>query len=260
MMSRNNDIPVYATNRRKSPDVQFLRRTYLPFPNHTSQAPGTASRETMDTFCKLNLKNTTDKSYHFVVCQGSPVDDLRSLAWKALSIPPASTSSLVWRLSYGVAILKWDPEAQIYSGQQIRPAELGGSYEVRMTAGDTPDISPCPADDGDDDFPDMITLTNNTNQKLDLGFVVDGSLIAVASVEGGESTMFYKHQTYSIVCYNHSVEEGELMDVDEEAVVYSVEVEFENADYTDTAYTVEAVEESGRFFCRPPELTSFYDD
>ena len=59
--------------------------------------------------------------------------------------------------------------------------------------------------------PEQIKLKNETSQKLDLGFTVDNSLMAVQSVHGGEGINFVVHPTYHVATYR-SIQQGQLVD------------------------------------------------
>ena len=59
--------------------------------------------------------------------------------------------------------------------------------------------------------PEQIKLVNETSQKLDLGFTVDNSLMAVQSVHGGEGINFVVHPTYYVATYR-SIQQGQLVD------------------------------------------------
>lgn len=167
----------------------------------------------MATSYNIKCINSTDKSYFFAVYQTFPNSPgLRSVAWEIRGVPPKgqlpSTSDIDWTLIYGVSIASWDRNGQTYTGQQIVDAEIGNTYHVEMTEGVIPAIDPIPKGNF---TPGLIKFKNNTSQVLDMGFTINGSLVAVQSVSGGETINFDVHPSYYVACYR-SIQRGQLVD------------------------------------------------
>ena len=181
----------------------------------------------MATVYNIKCINNTKESYFFGVYQEFPESPgLKSVAWQVRGVPPAgsipSTSDITWTMTYGVSVANWDPNGKTYTGQQIVNAQLGKVYEVKMTELAIPTINPIPVGNTD---PEQIELKNETSQKLDLGFTVDNSLMAVQSVHGGEGINFVVHPTYYVATYR-SIQQGQL--VDSGIQLGPVEVKYEN--------------------------------
>ena len=173
----------------------------------------------------IDCANSTDKSYYFCVYQTFPRSPgLRSVAWQVRGIPPKgqapSTADVEWDMVYGVSILNWHK----YTGEQIVTAQLGKTYEVVMIEGTIPAINPIPILSTETDS-GLIGFKNNTNKPLDMGFTIDGSLIAVQNVCGGETIFFDVHPTYYVACYR-SLQKGQL--VDSVVALSPVEVKYED--------------------------------
>ena len=167
----------------------------------------------MSTNYQIKCLNSTDKSYFFGVYQTFPQSPgLRSVAWQVRGLPPKgdfpSTADIDWSLSYGVSIADWDKDGKTYTGQQIVDAELGKSYQVKMTQGTIPAIDRNPTGSTS---PGIINFTNTTPKVLNMGFTIAGNLVAVQSVSGGETIMFDVHPTYYVACYRN-IKRGQLVD------------------------------------------------
>ena len=147
---------------------------------------------------EIQFKNKSNKTYHFGVYQKYPnAPGLKSVVWQARGLGPNSTNKVTWQMNYGVAISDWDENDESYSGLQIVPAELGKAYEVNMVQTSIPVINTTPVDtDGHSTSPDQIKLNNSTSQKFNLGFAVDGNLIAVTPSCGNQWADFIVHPSY----------------------------------------------------------------
>ena len=194
------------------------------------------------TSYEIQFKNNSNKTYHFGVYQKYPnAPGLRSVVWQVRGLGPNSTNKVTWQMNYGVAISDWDHNDESYSGLQIVPAELGKAYEVTMVQTSIPVINTTPVDtDGHSTSPDQIKLNNNTSQKFNLGFAVDGNLIAVTPSCGNQWADFIVHPSYYVTLYR-DVKIGGL--VDNSLHVGPVRIEFKDGNRT---ALVECVTDCGR--------------
>ncbi len=236
-------------------DLQRAFHTPSNFDTYQS-LPGSAIPLSINQHLTLNMAanyhitcvNSTDKGNHFGVYQTYPNSPgLKSVAWKVRGVPPKgqipSTADIDWTLKYGVSIAKWEPNGKTYTGQQIANAELGKAYQVVMTEGDIPTIVQIP-DKGTE--AGLIQFKNNTNEPLDMGFTMDGSLISVQNVDGGATINFEVHPVYYVACYRN-IREGQLVDSDIE--IGPVEVKYEDG-YTKCS--VEAAVQAGKQILKDP--------
>ena len=201
---------------------------------------------------RVSCINSSDKSYHFGLYQTFPNSPgLRSVAWKVRGVPPKgqipSTADIDWTLNYGVAIAKFDRNGASYTGLQIANAQLGKTYQVVMTDGDIPTIDQTPTGSTSGG---LIAFKNNTDKAFDMGFAVDGSLVAVQNVAGGETINFDVHPTYYVATYR-SIQLGQLVDSGVE--LGPVMVEYENG-YTKAQ--VEATLQAGKRILKDPVYIS----
>eukprot|EP00731_Ephydatia_muelleri_P017646 Em0010g744a len=137
---------------------------------------------------EVTFLNDSDTSYHFALYQHFPKSPgLNSVAWKVRGIPPKgvipSSAVVNWTMNYGVSIANWNPNGAVYTGSQVVAAELGKEYQVILTDGDIPAIQSDPIGDT---HPGCITLVNDTNIALEMGATIDGTFVAVQTVNGGE--------------------------------------------------------------------------
>ena len=147
-------------------------------------------------------------------------------------------------MTYGVSIVNWHKYNGTYTGEQIVTAQLGKTYEVVLTEGTIPAINSIPICTETDSG--LIGFKNNTNRPLDMGFTIDGSLIAVQNVCGGETIFFDVHPTYYVACYR-SLQRGQL--VDSVVALSPVEVKYEDG-YT--YCEVEAAISNGTYGLKAP--------
>ena len=196
------------------------------------------------TSYEIQFKNNSTSAYHFGVYQDYPTSPgLKSVVWQVRGLPSRSTNKVDWKMDYQVAIADWDQNEQSYSGQQIVDAQQGNAYQVTIQEGDIPAIDPSPS--SAPTSKDQIKLLNATSRELDMGFAVDGNLIAVTSARGNQTANFIIHPTYYVALYR-SVKLGNLVDSGLE--VGPVKVEFTNGN---TKAVVECISQGGRDILKP---------
>ena len=208
----------------------------------------------MGTRYHITCVNSTDKTYFFGVYQDFPDSPgLQSIAWQVRGVPPKgsspSTSSIDWTIQYGVSVANWDANGKSYTGQQIVDAELGFSYRVYLTQGEVPTIDPIPTGTTADG---QIKFLNDTNKALDLGFTLDGRLIAVQNVSGGETINYVVHPTYYVACYR-DIKQGQFVDTGVQ--LGPVTVAYGNG-YAKCE--VEAAVDGGRYILKDPVYVSTF--
>ena len=194
------------------------------------------------TSYEIQFKNSSERAYHFGVYQDYPnAPGLKSVVWQARGLGPDSRNKVTWQMNYGVGIAGWDQNDESYSGLQIASAELGKAYEVNIVQTSIPVINTTPIGiDGHLPSPDQIKLHNNTSQEFNLGFAVDGNLIAVTPSCGNQWANFIVHPRYYVALYR-DVRLGKLVDMSLQ--VGPVEIEFKHGN---RKALVECVTECGR--------------
>ena len=200
------------------------------------------------TSYEIEFKNSSVNAYHFGVYQVYPdAAGLKGVVWQVRGLGPNSRNKVNWQMNYGVGIADWDKNDKSYSGIQIVPAELGNAYEVNMVQTDIPVINANPINIKGHSTPDdQINLHNNTSQKFNLGFALDGHLIAVTQSCGNQWAEFVVHPRYYVALYR-DIKLGKL--VDSCLHVGPVEIEFKNGN---RRIQVECVTDCGRDILKPP--------
>ena len=186
---------------------------------------------------EVTFLNDSDTSYHFALYQHFPESPgLNSVAWKVRGIPPKgvipSSAVVNWTMNYGVSIANWNPNGAVYTGSQVVAAELGKEYQVILTDGDIPAIQSDPIGDT---HPGYITLVNDTNIALEMGVTIDGTFVAVQTVNGGERMNFGTVPTFYTACFR-SIKVGQS--VSSGIALSPVQIRFENG-YTKCVVTTE---------------------
>ena len=184
---------------------------------------------------EVTFLNDSDTSYHFALYQLFPKSPgLNSVAWKVRDIPPKgvipSSAVVNWTMKYGVSIANWNPNGAVYTGSQVVAAELGKMYHVILTDGDIPAIQSDPIGDTQ---PGYITLVNDTNIALEMGATIDGTIVAVQTVDGGERMNFETVPTFYAACFR-SIKVGQS--VSSGIALNPVQIRFENG-YTKCVVT-----------------------
>ena len=198
----------------------------------------------MATRYNVVFKNNTEEAYHFTIYQEYPDSPgLGTLAFQVRGVPSRGRNDATWDMKFATAVIKWDTYNNKWSAIQIQHAELKNKYEVKMVQQDIPSIDPEPVDTTGDK---MILLKNATNKTLNLGFAIDGALIAVQEAHGGEIIKYYVHPTYYIAVYRN-IQEGSM--VDSGVVMGPVTLEFADG-YT--SYEVEAAIDGGKYILKNP--------
>ena len=191
---------------------------------------------------EIQFKNSSNNAYHFGVYQDYPKSPgLKSVVWQVRGLPKNSRNKITWQMNYGVAIAGWDKNDESYSGLQIVPAELGKAYQVNIQQVNIPGIDHHPVQtDNHLESTNQIKLHNNTSQKFDLGFALDGNLIAVTPSCGNQWANFIVHPSYYVALYR-DVKLGKL--IDSSIQVGPVKIEFDSGS---RKVLVECVTELGR--------------
>ena len=164
---------------------------------------------------EIQFKNSSNNAYHFGVYQDYPKSPgLKSVVWQVRGLPPNSRNKVTWQMNFGVAIAGWDVNDESFSGLQIVPAELGKAYRVAIQQVNIPGIQTdpiaLPVVEASLE-PNQIKLHNDTSQKFDLGFAVDGNLIAVTPSCGNQWANFNVHPSYYVALYR-DIKLGKLID------------------------------------------------
>ena len=201
----------------------------------------------MDTR-QLIFVNSTDKTCFYGVYQEFPESPgLQSVAWQVRAVPPKVTSAIDWTIQYGVAVANWDANDKSYTSQQIVNAKLGFTYKVSLMEGAIPVIDPVPTGPTTDG---LIQFENNTNKTLDLGFTLDGRLIAVQNVFGGELIIcMVQHPSYYVACFRDIIKEGQFVDSRSGVQIGPVKVAYGNG-YDKCE--VEAAVSGGHYILKDP--------
>ena len=198
----------------------------------------------MATMYKVEFVNNTKEAYHFAIYQKYPkAPGLTSVAFQVRKVPSNAKVNATWNMTFGTAITDFDRDGNSWTGEQIQSAKLEKTYEVRLVEGDIPSINPSPVAEAGEG---IILLKNATNVKLNLGFTIDNSLVAIEEVHGGEISEYVVHPTYYVAVYR-KIKQGSM--VDSGVVIGPVELRFADGYKT---YSVEAAIDGGRYFLKDP--------
>jgi hypothetical protein len=194
---------------------------------------------------QVRLVNNTPEAHYFAIYQKYPqVPGLTSVAFQVCGVGPGGTNLVTWNMNFGTAITEYNPNTMEWTSQQVKDADLGSAYEVKLVEGDIPTINSSPVGSAGDG---IIQLTNATNRSLNVGFNVGGSLVAVQEVNGGETSEYYAHPTYYVALYRH-IKKGSSVDHNI-SMVGPVQLKFDEGC---TSYVVEAVFHVGRYILKDP--------
>ena len=183
------------------------------------------------------FQNATDKAWYFSLFQRFPANHkLNSVAWQVAALPPQLSSSqptyktVTWKLDYSICLADYDEYELRYTQHQTLPAALGKHYEVSMSPEGIPSISQIPV--GTAVTSAHIVLQNNANDPVNMGFIVDNSIVAVERNVGGKMKIIYPaNNTFYVVCHNSTMSPGHLVDEDV-AALGPIKVEYENGIYS----------------------------
>ena len=182
----------------------------------------------------MKFVNQTNDWWHFGVYQTFPESPgLESVVWKEEGVPTGGQSEISWKMDYGVSITNFN--GKNVAAKQIVSANLGCDYQVITKDGiigiDSAAISTSePAD--------IIALTNNTNPAtpVDMGFALDGAIIAFnGNVGGKQSSNYQVHSKYYVALFR-DVKVGDLVTSDISVAPIVVEYQQGNTHATVTAF------------------------
>lgn len=187
----------------------------------------------MESF-KLNFENTTSFLCALEVYQDSTViPSLSRLVWQSCTVSGFVKGNVEWDVTYGVAIVTFNPAICEYIVSQSVHARPGQSYQVIMKNGiigivANPTDLPC--------YPEQIKLANNTKKILDLGMTMGGKLLKVNhNVNGGEILSYTIHSSTNRTFYIDLLQvEVNTDEVDSDTVtppLQPVKVQFQDHNY-----------------------------
>ena len=196
------------------------------------------------TTYNVKFINNTKEPYHFAIYQHYPESPgLHSVAFQVRGVPANAFANATWVMKFGTSITEFDPNGKNWTGEQIQEAQLESKYEIKMVEGDIPTINPVPVGSTGSG---NILLQNTTSKKLNVGFTVDNSLVAVQEVKGGEASEYYVHPTYYVATFRN-IQQGSL--VDSGVVLGPKQLKFADG-YT--SYVVEAAIDGGKYILKEP--------
>ena len=188
----------------------------------------------MVTTYYLKFVNLTNDWWHFGAYQTFPdAPGLESVIWKEYGLPTNGQVQIHWNMEYGVAITNID--GRNVSALQIVSAQLGEMYQVITRDGIT-GIDSNPIFTGGRS--DIVSLRNNTSpaKDIDMGFALDGSIIAAQKDVGGQQQANYQvHPKYYVALFRN-VQVGDLVTSDITVAPIAVEYTQGNTHATVTAY------------------------
>ena len=189
----------------------------------------------MATTYYLKFVNQTNNWWHFGVYQKFPkAAGLDSVVWREEGVPTNGVAEINWSEDYGVAITNFD--GKNVTAKQNVDAKLGSVYNV-VTKDDIIGIEAAPISTNKPC--DIIALANNTNPAtpVNMGFTVNGSIIAYHSNVGGRQSSNYQVHSKHYVALFRDVKVGDLVTYDV-SMVDPVEVDYShgNTRATVTAY------------------------
>ena len=204
----------------------------------------------MAEFYSLKVQNATNRALCFTLYQKFIFNrEMKSVAWKVISLAPKVKGSpfpegeIHWTQRCGVCTAQFDTEQRKFIPNQVVTAEFGRFYKV-VSLKSTPTISENYAIE---DSSQHIVIQNQTSDpvmRLNLGFVVDNSVIAVEEDVGGQEKVSYPlNPFYYVACYHH-IEAGQL--IDEGAITGPIELRYEPGT---SRYVIQA-------FMKPSEVYS----
>ncbi len=154
----------------------------------------------------IKLVNTTETDLNFAVYQ-------RNVAWETREVVnkeeggPTPNAEIDFTLTYGVALARWNSGDEKYTLVEIEHAALGKTYQVNKSEGQLAIVS----------NPDLkvpssrIALKNNSGETLNMGFALNGLLVAAQNVNIGETIEYFAQHIYYVATYSRSIDEGELI-------------------------------------------------
>ena len=175
----------------------------------------------------LKVQNATDQPFHFAVYQKFKFNQrIQSVAWKVINLAPHASNNMItekeicWSEVYSVCTANYEANETKFIPNQVLQADMRRCYKI-VSLNNTANIS----EDYTQEDSQHIVLQNNTTKPLNLGFVLDKTLIGVEKdVVGQEKVSYPMNSTYYVACY-HDIEVGQP--VSEGAVIGPVKLTFE---------------------------------
>ena len=203
----------------------------------------------------LKVQNATDQPFHFAVYQEFLFNKrIQSIAWKVINLAPKASNNMItekevcWSEVYGVCTANYEANESRFVPNQVAQADMRRCYKI-VSLNHTATIS----EDYTQEDSQHIVIQNSTTDPvltLNLGFLLDGSLIGVEKdVVGQEKLSYPMNSTYYVACY-HDIEVGQP--IGEGSVIGPVEMTFELGSST---YVVQACKHPSGVYLLTTQIT-----
>lgn len=161
------------------------------------------------TTYSMEFVNNSDCWWHFGVYKEFPeASDLDAVVWQEQGVPNGGARARIdWKINYGVAMTEFIKQRNVEALQMVR-AQLGNTYEMVTREGITGINSTPIATDGP---PNVVSLKNNAEDSVNIGFALDNSVIAALKDMNGLQLCNYQVNSKYWVALFREVRVGDLV-------------------------------------------------